>query len=145
RSPPVAEGMLEAVPDQDDREQITNTTDFPWRCICFLIATAPDGTQWAGTGWLAGPRVVITAGHVVYYPEQADLGGWANQVEVYPGHNGSNAPYRYVSSEFRSVTGWTSGQDSDADYGAILLPESTPLGFFGYAALADSDLHNILV
>src|SRR5262249_40176542 len=33
--PPVIESAMEFVSQPDDRQQVTNTTDFPWRCLCF--------------------------------------------------------------------------------------------------------------
>src|SRR5262249_39548106 len=129
-------------PGGDDREPVSNTMDFPYRCICYLVITAQDGSRWVGSGWLANPRTVITAGHCVYLH---GAGGWAQQIEVYPACNGSDAPYSYVATEFRSVTGWTDQQSPKFDYGAILLPENTEVGFFGYESRPDDQLTNWLV
>jgi glutamyl endopeptidase len=126
---------------QEDRVQITNTTDFPWRCICSLVITAQDGNTAHGTGWLVGPRTVITAGHCVHSRE--DLGGWAASIEVIPGRNGSERPYpSCVSTEFRSVDGWIQEADRSYDLGAILLPadyqySGDRLGYFGFAKFGD--------
>lgn len=140
---PMAESAMEVVLADDDREQITDTTAFPWRCICHLVITAPDNSRWVGTGWLASPRLVITAGHCVFL---YGAGGWARQIEVYPGRNGTSTPFgSLVSSDLRSVSRWTEEQDAEYDYGAIRLPESTAVGFFGYAALTDAELREALV
>lgn len=141
--PPVVEAAMEYVSVPDDRMPVSNTTDFPYRCIAMLISYAPDGTVWGGTGWFASPRVVVTAGHVVYFPKN---GGWASQVEVYPGRNGGSSPYgSCVSNTFRSTRGWTEQQQMAADYGAVLLPDTTLVGNFGYASLTDGELGNVLV
>src|SRR6266542_2412050 len=147
--PPVVEAALEFVSDPDDRQQVTDTTAFPYRCICFLIITAADGTLWQGTGWFASPRLVVTAGHDVFSARQ---GGWAKQIEVFPACNGNDTPFgSSVSSDFRSVKGWVEALDPDtpdaqaSDYGAILLPESSPVGYFGYASLSDTELQSMLV
>src|SRR5262249_45821675 len=79
--PELTEEMVFA---DDDRKQVPPPPDFPWRCICALVITAADGPRWVGSGWLAGPRAVVTAGHCVYLHGH---GGWARQVEVYPGRN----------------------------------------------------------
>ncbi|MBX9623234.1 MAG: trypsin-like serine protease [Gemmataceae bacterium] len=127
----------------DDRRRVTNTRDFPWRCICSLEITAANGTRWVGTGWLAGPRTVITAGHCVYLHRH---GGWARQVVVYPGRNGADTSLgRYVSDDLRSVTGWTDGKNPAYDYGAILLPEPLDLGWLAYAVYPDADLRGLVV
>jgi glutamyl endopeptidase len=144
RSRPVAEVVPEARFPDDDREQITTTTDFPWRCLCHLIITGPDGDRgWVGTGWLASPRLVVTAGHCVYFHESAE--GWAQQIEIYPARNGDSKPFSYVSTQLRSVSSWTQGADPLFDYGAIILPDSSPTGFFGYSSQTDAELSQTLV
>ena len=50
----------------DDRFQITNTSSYPWRAHASLRITAVDNSLWIGTGWFVGPRLLVTAGHVVY-------------------------------------------------------------------------------
>lgn len=97
--------MQEVVIGTDDRKNITSTMQYPWRSICSLKIKAKDGTNWIGTGFLIGPRTVITAGHVVYLHNH---GGWAKSIEVIPGRNGSSNPYESCkSSHLHSVKGWT--------------------------------------
>ncbi|MGE5463493.1 MAG: trypsin-like serine peptidase [Syntrophothermus sp.] len=132
----------EVVIGTDERLQITSTTDYPWRCIASLRITAADGSGWIGTGWLVGPRILLTAGHVVY---MADQGGWAQQIEIIPGRNGMNFPFgSCLATDFRSVQGWTLNRDSNFDYGAILLPPDNrmgdQLGWFGYQVHSDDAL-----
>jgi len=134
--------QLEVIIGTDDRVIVPNTTEYPWRCVCSLLITAQNSTQWIGTGWLVAPRLVLTAGHCVY---MADEGGWASQIEVVPGRNADVRPYgSVISRDLRSVTGWTNGNDSDVDYGAILLPEDSrlgeQLGWFGFASRTDDQL-----
>lgn len=64
----------ETVCGSDDRVQISPATAVPWRWNCELIITMANGSTARGTGWLIGPRTVMTAGHVVY---SAAAGGWA--------------------------------------------------------------------
>jgi glutamyl endopeptidase len=139
--------MLEVVIDTDDRVQITNTRDYPWRCICSLLITAPDATNWIGTAWLVSPRLLLTAGHCVYMHNQ---GGWAQQIEVIPGRHGGERPFQScVATDFRSVQGWTENRDREYDYAAILLPENCrygdQLGWFGYTVKGDDELENLMV
>ncbi len=137
----------------DDRRQIDSTTDFPWRCICSLLITADDaaGTELEGTGWLAGPSTVITAGHNVFLH---DRGGWARSIEVIPGRDGIHNPHgSQHSTTFRSVSGWTKRRDRSFDYGAILLPPAgggqasfgERLGFFGLARLSAGKLEQLKI
>jgi glutamyl endopeptidase len=91
------------------------------------------------------PRLVLTAGHCVY---MADEGGWASRIEVIPGRDGDSRPFgSAVATDFRSVAGWTQDNDSDYDYGAVLLPEDKrfgeELGWFGYASRTDDHLRTL--
>ncbi len=138
--PELTEEMVFA---DDDRKQVMLTTTFPWRCICALMITASDGSRWVGSGWLAGPRLVVTAGHCVYLQGH---GGWARQVEVYPGRNGADTSLgAFTSTELRSVTGWTDQKSALFDYGAIILPKLPGLGWFAYGVYDTADLNNLIV
>lgn len=145
QQPEVVERIAEVVIGVDDRIQITATTSIPWRWICALRIKAKDGSNWIGTGWLVGPRTVITAGHCVYIH---DRGGWVSSIEVIPGCNGATRPYGSgTATAFRSVTGWTSSRNRNYDYGAMILPShkayGNQLGYFGYASLSESSLLNL--
>lgn len=135
----------ETVCGADDRVRISPANGVPWRFICQLIITMPNGAGFRGTGWFIGPRAVMTAGHCVFSRAH---GGWARRIEVVPGMDGAARPFgSAVSSSFRSVTGWTSNGDQNFDYGCIILP--TPLGnttgYFGFASLNDASLNNLLL
>jgi glutamyl endopeptidase len=135
----------ETVCGSDDRVQVTATTAIPWRWICQLIITMPNGAGFRGTGWFIGPRCVMTAGHCVYSQSN---GGWARRIEVIPGMNGAARPFgSSVGTNFRSVTGWTNNADPNYDYGCIILPDplGNVVGFFGFASLTDASLNNLLV
>jgi glutamyl endopeptidase len=129
----------------DDRVQITNTADYPWRAHASLLITAADNSQWIGTGWFIGPHTLMTAGHVVYTKNSGVPGrdGWVKNIVVMPGRNGNNLPYGSVTSDnFRSVTGWTNDGDQNYDYGAIILSTDlgSTVGWFGFGVYSDSDL-----
>lgn len=136
----------ESVCGRDDRVRITNTTTIPWRLNCQLIITLKDGRRSRCTGWFIGPRTVMTAGHCVY---SHSASGWARQIEVIPGMNGSNRPFgSQIGTSFRSVRGWTRGRKPAYDYGAVILPNNSlgnRVGWFGFAALSDGSLRNLLV
>ena len=143
RQPGVAAAIANIAPDGDERAPVDATEAYPWRCICALAITAADGSRWLGTGWLIGPRTVITAGHCVYLDRH---GGWVRQVEVVPGQNGDQRPYgAVVAASFRSVRGWARKRLPGYDYGVIILPPERALGnllgYFGYANLSDQELH----
>jgi V8-like Glu-specific endopeptidase len=135
------EYMAEVVIGLDDRERFENTTEYPYACICALVITAGDGKQFRGTGWLASPRTVITAGHCVY---SARHGGWARQIEVAPGRNGAARRLgSFQATEFYSVRGWVEKGLPEYDYAAIVLPEDAiqaDLSSFGYRV---QDTHSL--
>lgn len=135
----------ETVCGSDERVRISPATATPWRWICQLIITMPNGAGFRGTGWFIGPRTVMTAGHCVY---SRGNGGWARRIEVIPGMNGASRPYgSAVGTSFRSVTGWVNSGDANFDYGCIVLP--TPLGnttgYFGFANLSDASLNGLML
>lgn len=135
----------ESVCGRDDRVKVTATTAVPWRWICQLIITMPNGAGFRGTGWFIGPKCVMTAGHCVYSKAN---GGWARRIEVIPGMNGAARPYgSSIGTNFRSVTGWTSSADPNFDYGCIVLPNplGNVVGFFGFASLTNASLNNLMV
>jgi V8-like Glu-specific endopeptidase len=116
----------EIVHGADDRVQVGNTTAYPFRTICHLEMIAPNGKNYIGSGAFIGPRVVLTAGHCVYF--HAD-GGWARQIRVIPGRNGSLMPYGdAVATQYISVKGWVTNKDRDYDYAVIILPNNKKLG-----------------
>jgi V8-like Glu-specific endopeptidase len=131
----------EVVVGSDDRVRIRETGQFPWRVVCALRIHSTSGEQYVGTGWLAGPRTVITAGHCVYLDA---MGGWAERVEISPARNGRDRPFSSIASrEFQSVRGWTIDGKREHDYAAIILPADQAVpeaGHFGYAVYDASSL-----
>lgn len=125
---------MEIVLGADDRTRVSPTTGPVWRKICALRIETADGAVALGTGFLVGPRTVLTAGHCVYAHNH---GGWVKRIEVIPGANGNKKPFgSWTSSSFRSVAGWTKRKVPASDYGCIQLPataDTRRLGRFGIA------------
>lgn len=137
--------VAESVCGRDDRVRVSPATAVPWRWICQLIITMPNGAGFRGTGWFIGPRCVMTAGHCVF---SAANGGWARRIEVIPGMDATARPFgSAIGTNFRSVTGWTNGADPNYDYGAIILPTAlgNVTGYFGFASLTNSSLNGLLL
>jgi len=133
---------LERVFGTDDRTLVPSTSAEPWRWSAALRIKASDGTRFVGTGWFIGPRTLVTAGHCVY---MHDHGGFAQQIEVIPGLDGTTRPFKSViSTNLKSVEGWTKKRNSDFDYGAIVLPNDSMagVGAFTYAAVSDELLQS---
>ena len=118
----------------------------PWRMICALEIESQTGAAFVGTGWFAGPRTVITAGHCVFDP--VELGGWAKKITVVPGRNVDKKPFQSASSSSFSITDrWQEAQDADFDYGVIHLSTDlgAAVGSFSVGVLPDAALKNRLV
>ena len=146
---PIAEGAtgaLESVIGVDERTRILETELLPWRMICALRIFSEDGTRAIGTGWLAGSRTIITAGHCVH--DMRFLGGWADKIEVSPGRNGADFPFKPVTAtRFSSVDKWVADADPDFDVGCIHLgePLGDEVGWFAIGSLGPSELKSHMV
>ncbi len=128
--------------DGDDREPIGEIDEYPWTAICYLRTTGKDGEEGHGTGWLVGPRTVVTAGHVVC-PRLGD--GFVESVEVTPGRAAHGAAHPPVTANaFKTTRGWWDRRDEGFDYGAVILDPSDrigdDLGFFGFSSRTREEL-----
>lgn len=140
----------ESIFGSDERTRIVDTTVAPWRMICQLQIEGPMGST-VGTGWLAGPRTIITAGHCVF--DTPELGGWATTITVTPGMQDGVAPFgSFVATRFQSLSHWIDGRDADFDIGVIHVDKvagqddpGDKLGFFGVASLPDATLLNRMI
>lgn len=131
---------LETIIGEDERQRVPDAGLDPWRRICQLDLKGPRGI-FKGTGWLAGPGTVVTAGHCVHYP--AFFGGWADAITVAAGRTGDACPFGRIDSEhFSTVNLWLDGLDADHDIAAIHLPEPLGLrtGLFPMQRMEDADL-----
>lgn len=139
-------GALETVIGVDERERILDTDLFPWRMICALRMRAEGGGGAIGTGWLAGPRTIVTAGHCVH--DMRFFGGWADRIEVSPGRDRADFPFGTVTAtRFSSVDKWVADADPDFDIGCIHLDEplGDRVGWFSIGSLGPSELRSHFV
>lgn len=114
----------------DNRIRVNPTTTFPARAV---VQITRNGNAHC-TGWLYGPDIVATAGHCVH---SGGSGGvwYTGQLTVWPGRNGSSAPYGSCSVRtLHSVAGWTTDGNEEFDYGALKLncTVGNTTGWFGY-------------
>ncbi|MBO3636667.1 serine protease [Bacillus subtilis] len=125
----------------DERSKVTDTVEFPYRAVCELIITTADGRKGTGTGWLVGPRTVITAGHCVF---DNDTEQWHKSIEVIPARDHTKEPFgRFESQTFWSVEGWVKHGDQKYDYGAIILDTDigNKTGYWGFRSDLDSQIN----
>jgi glutamyl endopeptidase len=139
-------GGLLTVIGQDERSRIRDTEDPPFRMVCALAIKGPWG-DFVGTGWLAGPRTLITAGHCVF--DRNQMGGWAESIQVTPAQDGDEPlPFgSFMATRFSTVDRWEDQQDPDFDIAAIHLNDriGDRLGWFAVGAFTDSELQDFLV
>lgn len=94
--------------------EITNRTAAPYRSICYIECTWPDGSRTRGSGVVVGTNDVLTALHVVF---DAPRGGWAASVRVTPGADTLprfDAPFGTFTDVGR-INGRTNNWDQDGD------------------------------
>lgn len=115
---------IETVFPPDDRRKISPTVDFPWRTICKLYVTFPDGNHFVGSGVLIGRNDGIgfhclTAAHCVYRQE---YGGWATAVEIIPALDNDYTPfYSAWATKIKTNEGWTLSSLPEYDWACITL------------------------
>lgn len=135
----------EAVIGGDDRTRVLNSHEYPWRMIVALRIHMAGSVVQHGTGFLVGPRTVLTAGHCVYEPR---YGGWADRVEVRAGLSGSGEPFGTVASTRLSTSlGWIDLQDHRYDYGLLQLDErlGERTGWFALGVLPAAEVYGSTV
>ncbi len=145
---PTLQPEAESIIGDDGRVKIEGTANYPWRATASLLITARDGTNWIGTAFFIGPRVLATAGHNIFFQgTNTARRGWARSIRVTPGQNGADQPYgNATSSRFFSVRGWTTSGDPEFDYGVIVLDADDDLGsqtgWLGFGSYSDETLRS---
>ncbi|MFN0185903.1 MAG: trypsin-like serine peptidase [Aquabacterium sp.] len=135
----------QSVVGHDDRVPIVDTTTLPWRCICHLVVDGLHDEQVLGTGWMAGPRAVLTAGHNLFSHKR---GRSAERVTVVPGRQLDMAPFGFFRSmRFDVHPRWRTLGDEAFDLGVIWLDAAVGdhVGWFGYGSRPDDALRNLIV
>lgn len=126
--PPDAEALLEAYRRQaqpetifypDDRIELFNTTDAPWRSIAHLVTIDYSGYIWDCSGTFVNYNVVLTAAHCL---------DDAAATLVIPGENRFAEPFGMASAYRYSVpVGWATHQDWRYDVALVHL-DGAPFG-----------------
>jgi glutamyl endopeptidase len=129
----------------DDRVPIADTTHLPWRCICQLVVDGLGAEQALGTGWMAGARTVLTAGHNLVSHK---TGRQATRITVVPGRQVDMAPFDFFrSTRFDVHPRWREQGDEQFDLGVIWLDAAVGehIGWFGFGSRSDEQLDNLIV
>lgn len=119
----------------DDRVRIKNTSIYPWRAIAWIGIF--DGYDLIGscTGTFIGPDALLTAGHCLY--DQTD--GWAVDVVVVPGKDGTFDPYGHEFADSWWVPdGWIDSSGNPLfDWGVIRMPSKSLGNLVGWFRIAN--------
>ncbi|MBP3692612.1 MAG: trypsin-like peptidase domain-containing protein [Clostridia bacterium] len=117
----------------DNRVRITNPQSaFPYKAICQIITYWDkngdgiyDEKVGIASGYMAGPSIVVTNGHVIYDDEKKI---WCEYAEVIPARDGANSqPFGIIeSTTIHTSTAWIEDADFDHDWAIIEL--ETPVG-----------------
>ncbi|MDZ7319245.1 MAG: hypothetical protein ONB11_08830, partial [candidate division KSB1 bacterium] len=121
---PLPPPEMSSIVPPDDRIKISPTNEFPWRTICKLYITFPNGNHFVASGAIIGRDDgvgfhCLTAGHCVFRPE---FGGWAEKVEVVPALDNDYTPfYSAWSTLIRADSGWVDQGMPEHDWACITL------------------------
>ncbi|MBL8484961.1 MAG: trypsin-like serine protease [Rhodocyclaceae bacterium] len=129
----------------DDRKSVPDPTAAPWRMVCHLIIQDDANQFHTGTGWLAGPSTIFTAGHNLLNHE---TGRHALRVWAVPGRNGNSAPNgQFEGPAFDVHPRWRDADVPDCDLGVVWLAQAIGhnLGWFGFSVQPDRVLQGLLV
>jgi glutamyl endopeptidase len=163
--PPPVVGSSASKPENvigvDSRVMVADTSPIPWRCICHLEVEYEFGPVGFGTGFLIGPRAVLTAAHVLVSPSRNDPAKrrTARQIRVIPGRNGTSAPYGFFVSKYSDCKvpkQWLRDGDvrPDGSWDIAMIPipetfktEDQPtaerLGYFGLKCFSESEASKV--
>jgi V8-like Glu-specific endopeptidase len=103
--------------EPDERRRISDASSAPWRWIVKLTASFVSGVAEEGTGWFAGPRTIVTAGHCV-----ARKSKYATAVNIQWAFDSAGVAQKSTTaSSLGAADGWLHGEDASSDYGVVLL------------------------
>ena len=146
-APVIPDTLEKGVVGTDNRQKITNTSQYPYSAIAYMVIKCECGCEKTGSGFLVGQNTVFTAAHCVVCYEH---GKWAKNLTFYFGYkNDRNYLYKY-NGRWHAYAGNTfpNGYTNSFDYAVVKLEKnvSATTGSFGVKwYLSDSELKNTYV
>ncbi len=133
-----------AVIGSDNRVRITDTSAYPFSCIAYMKIHMRCGCSSTGTGYMVGPKTLLTAGHCLMCTDHHQ---GADYIDFYFGYKDD---YNYFLKYSDGTTYWYGTDFPDGytkgaeqwDYGLVQMQWNVgdTTGYFGIASLTDSDL-----
>ena len=116
---------------EDDRRR-ADAMKYPFRAV--LRIESDFGHLEQGTAFLAGPRLLLTAGHCVFHPK---LKRYASRISLF-----DDAGHGFAVRDWDCHELWKKQQSAAADIGFIRLPTALgdALGYLGTAAVGAGPL-----
>lgn len=114
-------------------------SSYPWRAIC-LLRTSWGGRSEVASGFLVGPRAVLTAAHNLY---PRDRRSYPDTVEVIPGADGADSRYGSLrTTRLEIPPQWSAGFGASDDLGVVQIEETIGdrLGWFAMGVASAQDL-----
>lgn len=141
-----APGVRAIIVGEDDRQQVTQTDQAPWRAIAWLSLQDEAGEHVTHcTGSLISPDTVLTAAHCLFNPDIFFPADGPARIRVVPGKSGIDEPFGSTMAESWWVPEpWVAsgGRDFFTDWALIKLqdPIGASTGWFNIAVLSDKTL-----
>ena len=116
----------------DDNRRRADAMQYPFRAV--LRIESDFGHLEQGTAFLAGPRLLVTAGHCVFHPRQKLF---ASRISLF-----DDAGQGYAVRDWGCHRLWKEQQSDGADIGFIRLPAALgdAVGYLGTAAVGAGQL-----
>jgi V8-like Glu-specific endopeptidase len=140
---PAADGRN--VIGSDDRTTVSDTYQYPYSAIAYMVVHARCGCTWSGTGFMVRPTILLTAAHCVVCDKHHKT---ADDIRFYFGYqpNGDYA-YEYCDRfEYHYGTDFPGGytdKNMKWDYAVVKLMHDVgnETGYFGVSVKSDSSFN----
>ena len=141
--PYVPETLDRVIVGADERITVNEPGVYPYSAIAYMVVQARCGCDWVCSGFMVGPRGLITGAHCLVCTTHHQS---AERITFYFGYKSSrNYLYKYNgSTQYWYGTDFSDNpwDDNEWDYGYVLLDERVGdrTGWLGVSTLSDSDL-----
>lgn len=94
-----------------------STSQYPYDCVCYVIATLSDGKSYQGSAAIIGAHTILTASHMLW---DATDGAKVTALRIYPGYQQGGAAL---------ITTWTAHYNTIDDSNGLLTQSQSQKDF----------------